>query len=316
MKIFAPLRNSGDVLSLIEAGTDEFYCGYIDKDWKEYFGNSIEMNRRSACGADANFTDLQDLKNAITIAHNYGKRIMLALNHHQFTNSQLPYVYKVIDLFDSISGDGVILADFSAIDYAIRKNIYVAVSTDTPVYNIETVNFFCEMGVNRIILSRDISIDTIAQMKKVAKNVEIETFMINGPCKFSDSLCLGLHSTKYGAFCRFLGDCSLSITSIYDEPTINKLYTHFFHDYMNRSCGICAIWKLINIGVDACKVVGRVLPVERIEAEIKLIKENINIAKECNTEDEFLLKLIRPEYVDCKTSDNCFYVNNKYLCIK
>ena len=85
---------------------------------------------------------------------------------------------------------------------------------------------------------------------------------------------------------------------------------------MNRSCGICAIWKLINIGVDACKVVGRVLPVERIEAEIKLIKENINIAKECNTEDEFLLKLIRPEYVDCKTSDNCFYVNNKYLCIK
>ena len=154
MKIFAPLRNSGDVLSLIEAGTDEFYCGYIDKDWKEYFGNSIEMNRRSACGADANFTDLQDLKNAITIAHNYGKRIMLALNHHQFTNSQLPYVYKVIDLFDSISGDGVILADFSAIDYAIRKNIYVAVSTDTPVYNIETVNFFCEkwhvLGFTRI----------------------------------------------------------------------------------------------------------------------------------------------------------------------
>jgi putative protease len=67
------------------------------------------------------------------------------------------------------------------------------------------------------------------------------------------------------------------------------------------------------MGVDACKVVGRVLPVERIESEIKLIKENIDIAKKCISEDDYLSKVVRPEYVDCKSSDNCFYVNTRYL---
>lgn len=313
MKIFAPIRKKSDVELLVAAGADEFYCGYIDAGWKEAFGNSIEMNRRSACGSDANFMDIQDLRETVRIAHHYGKKVMLALNHHQFTNTELPYVYKVIDLFDSISGDGVILADLSAISYAIRRNIYVAVSTDMHVYNVETVKFFVEMGVKRIILSRDIPINTIAQMKKAAADVEIETFMINGPCKFSDSLCLGLHSTKYGAFCRFLNNCSIKTTALDDVAVIDKVYSHFINDYMNCSCGICAIWKLINIGVDACKVVGRVLPVERIESELKLIKKNIDIAKKCVSEDDYLSKVVRPEYVDCKSSDNCFYVNTRYL---
>ena len=313
MKIFAPIKKSSDVELLVVAGADEFYCGYIDSSWKEFFGNSIEMNRRSACGADANFTDINDLQKAINIAHYYGKKVMLALNHHQFTNLELPYVYKIIDLFNSISGDGLILADLTAISYAIRKNIYVAVSTDMHVYNVEAVRFFVEMGVKRIILSRDIPIDSIALMKQTAGDVEIESFMINGPCKFSDSLCLGLHSTKYGAFCRFLNECSKKIISPYDNAMINKAYSHFFNDYMNHSCGICAIWKLINIGIDACKVVGRVLPVERIENEIKLIKKNIDIAQKCVSEDEYLSKVVRPQYVDCQSSDNCFYVNSKYL---
>ena len=313
MKIFAPIRKSSYVEPLIEAGADEFYCGYIVDSWKDAFGNSIEMNRRSDCGADANFTDISDLQKAISIAHSHGKKIMLALNHHQFTNSELPYVYEMIDLFDSISGDGVILADLSAINYAVKKDIYVAASTDLHIYNIESVKFFVEMGVKRIIVSRDVPINTIAQMKDAATNVEIETFMINGPCKFSDSLCLGLHSTKYGAFCRFLSECTQNVSSPYDNTLINNAYSHFLNDYMNRSCGICAIWKLMSLGVDACKVVGRVLPVERIESEIRLIKQNISIAENCVSEDDYLSKVIRPKYVNCKSSDNCFYVNNRYL---
>lgn len=313
MKIFAPLRDSNSVDELVAAGADEFYCGFIDNEWKATFGNAIEMNRRSACGNTANFVDAEELMKAIDRVHFYGKKIVLALNHHQFTKSQLPYVYKMIDFFDSINGDGVILADINAMEYAISKKINVAVSTDVHVYNVRAAQFFADLGVKRIILSRDIPIDTIIDIKNAVGDVEVETFMINGPCKFSDSLCLGLHSTQYGAFCRFLNECTYSIDKTSISSPIEITYNDFLNNYMNSACGLCGLWKLINSNIDACKVVGRVLPVDRIAKEICIIKENIQIAEKCKTEEEYLSQMIRPKDKKCISANDCFYPNTKYL---
>ena len=313
MKIFAPIRNSAHIAMLEEAGADEYYCGFNDDRWIRTFGNSIEMNRRSACGNAANFASLDDLKNAVKVTHQYNKKILLALNHHQFTKSEIGYVCEMIDVFSSIGGDGVILADLAAIDYAVRKKLYVAVSTDAHIYNVETALFYARRGANRLILSRDIPIDTIGKIKGAVGTVEIESFMINGPCKFSDSLCLGLHSTEYGAFCRFLNGCDWVFPDKENLKQTKSAYSFFLNEYMKSACGLCAIWKLMDLHVDACKVVGRVLPPERIVKEVRLIHENIRIAATCSSQEEFLSKMIRPKIQTCRTANNCLYPDTQYL---
>lgn len=320
MKIFAPLRDKKHVTELAMAGVDEFYCGLVLEDWMEEFGESIEMNRRSACKEEANFMSLQDLKGAVEITHSVEKKILLAINHHQFTNKQLPYVYKVIDQFSEIGGDGVILADLNAIRYAKNKGVFVAGSTDLNIYNVASAMWLVNMGVDRIILSRDIPLETIIKIKNQIGNVELETFMYNGPCKFSDSLCLGLHSTSYGAFCRFLNTCSFNFKKKDDteltkeeKSIIDQTYSAFLNDYMNTSCGLCALWRLIKNGINACKVVGRVLPVERVKKDVSLVEKNIRIALNSRNEEEYLANMVRPDHLkNCNNGYQCFYPNEIY----
>ena len=321
MKIFAPLKNTESIIDLIEAGADEFYCGYVDKKWQDKYGKEVEINRRTFCGSMANFTDLYQLEKTISIAHENNRKVMLALNHHQFINAQLEDVYAYIKEFHDINGDGVILADLNAIEYAKKMGLFVAASTDINIYNAESVKYFYNMGVDRIIISRDLSLQDIESIRNKVPEVEMEVFMINGPCKFSDSLCLALHSTKHGAFCRYLSSCQYTLFG-YDQYELSEkekemlkvTYRLFLNDYMNFSCGLCAIWKLIRIGVNACKIVGRVLPVERIKKEILLVKNNIKIALNCQTQDEYLNKMIRAFETDqCKHGYQCFYSEKQYF---
>jgi len=320
MKIFAPLRDKEHVKALSEAGADELYCGLVIEEWKNKFGNSVEMNRRSACGKEANFMNIEDTRQSIEIAHTMETKVVLALNHHMFVKRQLELVYETIDLFMSVGGDGVILADINAIRYAKSKGYFVAGSTDLNIYNVEGAKWLADLGVDRIILSRDIPFETIDKIKKEVKDVEVESFMINGPCKFSDSMCLGLHSTPYGAFCRFIGECQYSFQRKDEEALsedekahIQDTYKIYLHDYMNASCGLCAMWKLIQHNIDACKVVGRVLPLDRVCNDIRLVKQNIKIAEKCTSEEEYLSKMLRREGLEkCKNGFQCFYPNEKY----
>lgn len=321
MKIFAPLKNAENIIALAQAGADEFYCGYVHEKWHNKFGKEVEINRRSFCGDMANFINLSHLEKAVVIAHENNCKVLLALNHHQFINAQLDDVYASIKEFHDINGDGVILADLNAIKYAKELGLFVAASTDLNIYNAESVKFFYDMDVDRIIVSRDISLRDIESIRNIIPNIEIETFMINGPCKFSDSLCFPLHSTKHGAFCRYLSKCQYTYLA-FDQHELSEkekgvfkdTFGLYLNDYMNSSCGLCAIWKLINIGVNACKVVGRVLPVERIIKEICLIKNNIEIAINCQTQEEYINKMIKPFEADqCKHGYQCFYAENQYF---
>ncbi len=318
MKIFTPLRSKNDADILVETGSDEFFAGVMYEPWDKRFGREIELNRRSFCGEQANFRCLEDLDEAIKIVHNKEKKLFLTLNHHQFTNVQLPYLKDLIRDFKGINGDGIIVADPNALEMGKELGLKTAISTDWNVYNSETVKFFKKMGADRVILSRDMSFDDIKAIREDVPDIEIEVFMINGPCKFSDSMCFTTHSTEWGAFCRFLDGCNYDFRCHSGEQIefkeqhnlqLNNFYYHKF--FLQRACGICAIWRLLQINIDACKVVGRVLPIERIKSEVGLVKRNIEIAKTCNSEHDYLERMDNPfKSIDkdsCKWGFQCYF---------
>jgi len=318
MNIFAPLKSKVGVKALIDAGADEFYCGIIYDEWDRIFGKDIELNRRCFCGTDANFPDLNELASAIEIAHSFNKKVYLALNHHQYTSKQFNIVKKLIDAVKAINIDGVIAADIAVLEYIAEADLKSVASTDMTVYNSETIKFLKTLQVKRIIFSRDMQLDEIKIIREKFPELEFEAFMINGPCRFSDNICLPIHNTQWGAFCRFLEQCKY-VYFRYDNTDItaseehklqkNMFYYHKF--FFNKACGICALWYFIQYNIDSVKIVGRVLPLERVINDITFVKKNIDIAKTCSSSEEFLSKVVKPysenEKTSCKWGYQCYF---------
>jgi len=316
MKIFTPFNSTNMVNSLINAGADELFCGVVYKRWNERFGKDVELNRRSSAGASANLTSMEELAEAIAMAHKLGKRLFLTLNHHQYTNTQLPYIKELMAELKTIGGDGIIVADLNVLEMGKEIGLKVAVSTVLNVYNAETVKLLKDMGADRIILSRDISLEDIRRIREKVSDIEIEVFMLNAPCKFSDSMCLTLHNTQWGNFCRFLNQSDYRYhrfdtkeMSFEEEHTLhlNNFYYHRF--FMQRACGICAIWRLLQYKIDACKVVGRFEAVKKVVEDTKMIRQNIEIAKNCKTEIEYIEKIVNPfvELDKCRWGYQCYF---------
>lgn len=317
MKIFVPVKDKDSIEILAEHGAGEFYGGVIYKKWEEEFGSKIEYNRRGTCREKANFNNFNDLSDAILKAHKYNKDFYLTINHHQFSERQLPYIRHLINEFKMMNGDGIIVSDLNAMDYGASLGLKVACSTDLCVYNSETVKFLERRGVTRIIFSRDMTLEQMNQIMKKVPNLEYECFMINGPCKFSDSMCLPLHSTKYGAFCRFLESCEYTFFD-HQNPQISKQVNKLLQDNIqiyhghlfNRACGICAIDILLNMGIHSCKLVGRVLPLEQIIDELDLIKRNLDIAMQCKSHSEYIKKIdigTQNARIPCEHGFQCYY---------
>ena len=91
MRILAPVSHLNEIEAVIEAGADELYCGVLPEDWKAQYP-SISISRRQEQAA--HFKTFEELKEAIQIAHDHGKKIYFTLNEHYFTVDQYELLKK------------------------------------------------------------------------------------------------------------------------------------------------------------------------------------------------------------------------------
>ena len=65
----------------------------------------------------------------------------------------------------------------------------------------------------------------------------------------------------------------------------------------------------MKLGITAGKIVGRSDEWQNICEDIRLIKQNVEIAKQCQSEEEYLDKMIFPNghEIMCKMGLSCYY---------
>ena len=172
-------------------------------------GNPEKMRAALLYGADAvylagkrfgmraaadNFT-LEELDDALSFAHEKGKKIYLTLN-------TLPREEELAVLDDFIAElsklghgglDGVIVADLGVFA-AVRKlmpGVPVHISTQAGVVNSETAKMFYEMGASRVVLAREISLEEIKRLREnIPPALEIEAFVHGSMCVSFSGRCL------------------------------------------------------------------------------------------------------------------------------
>lgn len=146
---------------------------------------------RYSLRARNNEFQLPQIEQGIQEAHARGKLFFVASNI-------LPHNAKVKTYMDDMAAvvamkpDALIMADPGLIMMVREKwpEIPVHLSVQANTTNYAGVKFWQSMGVSRIILSRELSLDEIAEIRQLCPDIELEVFVHGALCIAYSGRCL------------------------------------------------------------------------------------------------------------------------------
>lgn len=140
--------------------------------------------------ANANNFSLDEIKEAVDFAHKLNKKLYVTVNI-VFHNEDLKGIEDYLKKLDEYKVDGVILSDLFLIDI-IKQNklsLKIFLSTQESTTNSLSVKYFKKLGVDRIVLAREVSKE---QMKKIIDETgcDLEVFLHGAMCTCYSGRCL------------------------------------------------------------------------------------------------------------------------------
>lgn len=169
-------------------------------------GSLAMMRRAFAFGADAvyagqpryslrvrnnEFGDIGRLGQAINEAHAVGKAFYLVSNavpHNAKVRTYLADMEAII----ALAPDALIMADPGLIDMARERwpHMPIHLSVQANTVNFAAVRFWQKLGLRRIILSRELSLPEIAEIRQHCPDIELEVFIHGALCIAYSGRCL------------------------------------------------------------------------------------------------------------------------------
>ena len=132
-----------------------------------------------------------NLKIGIDEAHAQGKKFYVVVNIAPH-NSKLKTFIKDLEPVVAMQPDALIMSDPGLI-MLVREHfpqIDIHLSVQANAVNWATVKFWRQMGLTRVILSRELSIDEIAEIRQQVPDMEIEIFVHGALCMAYSGRCL------------------------------------------------------------------------------------------------------------------------------
>lgn len=209
-----------------------------------YLGGKLFGARRFA----QNFSD-QELKGAIAIAHSRGVKVYVTVNT-LIKERELPLAFDYLDLLDRIKADAVIVQDRGLARLIIDSfGIPVHASTQMGIHSPEDARWARELGIERAILARELSLTEVERIAKCT-DIGIEVFVHGALCYCFSGQCL--FSSILGGRSGNRGMCAQPCRKRY---TMGKETGYLLSTADLFS--IDALPELMRIGVDAIKIEGR-----------------------------------------------------------
>ena len=135
--------------------------------------------------------DHENLAIGIQEAHEIGKKFYVVVNI-QPHNSKLKNFIRDLEPVVAMQPDALIMSDPGLI-MMVRENfpdMPVHLSVQANAVNWATVKFWQNMGLTRVILSRELSIDEIEEIKNNVPGMEIEVFVHGALCMAYSGRCM------------------------------------------------------------------------------------------------------------------------------
>ena len=192
-ELLAPAGNMEALIAAISNGCDAIYLG---------------MQKFGARAYSSNF-DLESLKEAVGYAHLRNVKIYVTVNTIIFEDEILEMKAQM-DALNEIGVDGVIVQDLAAFDYIVKNflDMEAHCSTQMGIDDLDGTLLFKELGAKRVVLSREVEIEKVKAIKKIAQ-IPLEIFVHGALCVSYSGNCLmsGLIGYRSGNRGRCVGSC-------------------------------------------------------------------------------------------------------------
>ncbi|MBN2440231.1 MAG: DUF3656 domain-containing protein [Spirochaetales bacterium] len=234
-ELVAPAGSFTTAIIALENGADAVYAGLESFSARKYAKN----------------LSLHELRRVIRFAHDHDKKVFIALNTIIKENEIREIISLLYDL-SALGVDGIILQDLGLLDI-IRTHfpgLRIHASTQLCVYNKEGVAVLKELGVKRVVLARELTMNEIREIRDAHPDMELEVFIHGALCYSYSGLCLasGMLLNRSGN----RGECA-QICRTWFEKGPDKGYYFSCNDLMFRE----NVSKLLDMGIDAFKIEGR-----------------------------------------------------------
>ncbi len=134
---------------------------------------------------------LEELRTGIQEAHALGKKLFVASNlmpHNAKVKTYMADMQPVIEM----QPDALIMADPGLIAMVRERwpeqEIHLSVQANT--VNYAAVKFWKSLGLSRVILSRELSLDEIEEIRQLCPDIELEVFIHGALCIAYSGRCL------------------------------------------------------------------------------------------------------------------------------
>ena len=234
--------------------------------------------------ANANNFSIEEIKEACDFAHKLNKKVYLTLNivfHNEDISGVEDYIKEVVEA----GIDAFIISDPFIINYIVTNypEVEAHLSTQNSTTNKDTVMFFKEQGVKRVVLAREVSLKEMKEIIDETK-VDIEVFIHGAMCTFySGRCCLSNYVTNRDSN---RGGCAQVCRFVYDYLDNDHKFTMATKD-LNLSK---SIKDLIDVGVKSLKVEGRMRSIYYTATVIGAYRKIIDYYYDNRNEPEFLLE--------------------------
>lgn len=328
MKITAPLSRIEEIEPLAAAGADEFYCSIVPDDWMTRFGSSATSRRPFG-----NLPNDRDLEDAIVKVQALGKHLSLVMNAQHYTCEQMDCLLKLAERFARAGGDALIIGDPSLLGLIASEDFELGLhlSSIAACRNRQSAAFYRDLGANRIIFPRDMTLKEMECLIRAFPDLEFEAFVLNDGCIFEEGVCHTIHlpSQMGGAICmdnyhyqymridgELLSDKEQNALTDNDSRYDKWLWYRFGcgfsvteDGYPYGPCGLCAMPNLQDMGVISVKIAGRDAPLERKAKSVELVQKILDrmVAGDGEAEVAAYAQGFRQSSVLCNHGQMCYY---------
>ena len=256
-ELLSPAGNLDKLKTAVRYGADAVY----------FSGKSFGM--RAAAG---NF-DLSELREGIEYAHAHGVKAYITVNISPRTQ-EYAALTEYLSALAAFAPDALIIGDLGVLSVARRivPEIPIHISTQANVTSAETAMAYAALGAERIVLSRELSLDEIKAIRRALPDtVELECFVHGAMCVSYSGRCLlsnylAARDAGHGACtqpCRWHYraeriDAELIEEKRPDEPI--PVYEEGGETFFMSSRDLCMIEHipaLIDAGIASFKIEGR-----------------------------------------------------------
>jgi U32 family peptidase len=220
-----------------------------------------------------------NLPKAIDYAHDLGKQFFLVSNILPHNNKVKTFIDEISPIIEA-GPDALIMSDPGLIAMVRERwpEQAIHLSVQSNVVNFASVKFWQQVGVTRIILSREMSIREISEIREACPDIELEVFVHGALCMAYSGRCLlsgymnnrDANQGSCSNACRWkyktkdaslneMGDVVLLEEPRHSEDPI-ELHEDEHGTYMLNSKDLRAIHfidELTKMGVDCFKIEGR-----------------------------------------------------------